>query len=257
MRVSRRAASAVLIALLMLGGGRAALADIHTSTGTNVQEGDNSGSSDQKGDANSGDAVTGQVVGGVVSGDAHVDATNRSVDSKAESGDADGSNDASGFAGLEVEPAPSCGVAEGDVAAADCPETQDVGFIGQEADILGSTSAFNIQEGDNDQSIDQKSDASSGDALAGSQVVGSIGGRTDIVVSNDGENTDVESGDASFDNHIGSSETGQTIDFIGLPCCPIPGVAAHKNINTAILLVLLAGIMYSRRRRSVVSTRDE
>ncbi len=46
----------------------------------NLQDGDNDSSTDQSGTSASGDAVGGQVVGVVSSGDASVDATNRSED---------------------------------------------------------------------------------------------------------------------------------------------------------------------------------
>src|SRR5687768_17671202 len=58
--------------------GSVARADIDNASATNVQEGDNDTETNQSGSSASGDAVAGSVVGVVSSGDASVDATNRS-----------------------------------------------------------------------------------------------------------------------------------------------------------------------------------
>ena len=94
---------AVLIGVGSLGAlARVATADTTTGTGQNVQDGDNSSSTGQKGSASSGDAVAGQVTGVVSSGDASVDATNKSDDVKIKTGDANGTNNASTFTGLNA-----------------------------------------------------------------------------------------------------------------------------------------------------------
>src|SRR5688500_15121077 len=91
----------LLIAMLLLGGLQtAALADVGDAEGTNVQDGDNSSDASQGGSADSGATVGGQVTGIVSSGDARVDARNRSEDVDLEGGEAHGINTSSGFTGL-------------------------------------------------------------------------------------------------------------------------------------------------------------
>src|SRR5687768_17415498 len=94
-----------LVGLLAVGGAFSpANGDIDSSDATNVHEGDNDGDTTQDGDGQSGDAVVGQVAGVVSEGDASVDATNRSEDVDAESGDVSGVNDiASVVANVVVE----------------------------------------------------------------------------------------------------------------------------------------------------------
>ncbi len=92
---------AVLVGALLIGWpGARAFADITNSTGTNVQNGDNRGTSGQHGSSGSSDAVGGQVTGVVAGGRTSVDATNVSNDSSVQSGDAHGTNTSSSFVGL-------------------------------------------------------------------------------------------------------------------------------------------------------------
>src|SRR5687767_7636833 len=102
---------------------------------TNSQTGENNGSTDQGGGGESGDAVAGQVLGGVNSGVASVDARNRSVDVDAESGEAAGANTKSSFTGLRAE--------------------RRAAGSGAQA-----SSVTNTQTGDNDSAVDQSADAS-------------------------------------------------------------------------------------------------
>jgi len=83
-------------------GGAATLEtqDISDSSGTNVQEGDNRARVRQSSDVTSGDAVAGQVIGLVVTGDVTINATNSSIDVRVRSGDASGSNTSTVCAGL-------------------------------------------------------------------------------------------------------------------------------------------------------------
>ena len=166
-----------LVAILAVGAGSGvAWADVDNDDATNAQEGDNSGDTNQDGESASGDAVAGQVVGGVSAGDTSIDATNLSDGSSAESGDVSGSNSASTFAGLDA--------GSETVVAAD----------------VDSDSATNVQEGDNDVSVDQNAEAIGGDGVGG-QVIGAVtsaGGSLDIVAANTGG--DGEGGGASADN---------------------------------------------------------
>jgi len=162
-------------------------ADIDTiQNAVNVQEGDNDLSADQAADAASGDGVGGQVIGVVSAGDASVDATNLSEDVDIVSGDSEALNDAAAFVGLN--------------------QSNTVTIT---ADITNIT-ASNVQEGDNDKSVSQTADASSGDAVAGqvAGVVTSAGGSAEAVLANTSEDTSVESGESTFFN----DETS----FIGL-----------------------------------------
>jgi hypothetical protein len=169
-----------LIAALVFGAsyGSIARADIDNASATNVQDGDNDSETDQSGSADSGDAVAGQVAGVVSGGDASVDATNHSEDVDIETGDASGTNSASQFVGL---------TAGSDTLVA--------------ADIIND-SATNVQDGDNDGSITQAAEASSGDGVGGSVigVVTTAGGSADIVAANTSEDVDIETGDSTADN---------------------------------------------------------
>ncbi len=182
----------LMVAGLILAAsfGSAARADIDNASATNVQDGDNSTESNQSGRAGSGDAVAGQVAGVVSSGDASVDATNHSEDVDIETGDADGVNTASSFTGL--------------TAGSDTLVASD----------LISLSATNLQDGDNDSSVTQAAEASSGDGVGGSVigVVTSAGGSADVVAANTSEDVDIDTGDSDAENDaaafVGLNATG-------------------------------------------------
>jgi hypothetical protein len=76
--------------------------DILNNQADNVQAGDNSSDILQNTDASTGDAVGGQVFGGVVSGTTDAVLANTSDDTDADSGDADESNDVGQFTGLQA-----------------------------------------------------------------------------------------------------------------------------------------------------------
>jgi len=177
---------AVLALGLFASLGSVARADIGNASATNVQEGDNESETNQSGSAGSGDAVAGQVAGVVSSGDASVDATNRSEDVDVTTGDAEGTNSASQFVGLTA--------GSDTVVAADIAN----GF------------ARNVQEGDNASAITQAAEVTSGDGVGGSVigVVTSAGGSADVVAANTSEDVDLETGDAEADNDAAS--------FVGL-----------------------------------------
>ncbi|MEX0874894.1 MAG: hypothetical protein WD179_08040, partial [Actinomycetota bacterium] len=130
----------VIVALLALGS--VSLADL--ARAQNEQTGDNEANVEQSGAANSGDAVGGQVVGVVSSGDASVDGTNRSEDVDIETGDATGSNEADSFTG----------------------QLADDILIGIAAGVNATVAnSVNAQEGDNSSDVAQAADASSGDGV--------------------------------------------------------------------------------------------
>lgn len=181
---AKRGLIALLLAVLSLGWASAALAT------DNVQEGDNTTETTQDGTGASGDAVSGQVTGVVSSGDASVDATNRSDHADADSGDVDGTNDASTFTGQF----------DGDAALL--------------ADELNNTSG-NLQEGDNDLELDQVLDVTSGDAVAG-QVTGLVtSGTADLVLANTSTHVDGDTGDSDGDNSD-SSFTGLATGIVAI-----------------------------------------
>jgi len=176
----------LLVAALVFAGSvgaiaRTALADVNAASGQNVQDGDNDSSTSQDGSASSGDAVAGQVAGVVSSGDASVDATNRSDDVDIETGDADGSNNVATFTGLNASGTQTTITA---------------------SDLSLASSAVNAQSGDNSTDISQSADASSGDGVGGEVigVVTSAGGSADVVAANTSTDVDVETGDATADN---------------------------------------------------------
>jgi len=173
--------------------GDISIGSIIDSDGTNVQEGNNGVSLNQSSDADSGDAVSGQVLGVVAAGTVVVDATNRSTDADAASGDADASNDAAGFVGL---------AAGGDI---------DI------ADIIGSPGT-NVHEGDNTFSASQSANANSGDAITGQTLAGVTagiiaGGTADVIVDNESTDSDARTGDSVEAN--GASFFGGLADAVG------------------------------------------
>lgn len=179
----------LLVAGIVMAGsfGSIALADVDNASATNVQDGDNDTSTEQEGSANSGDAVAGSVVGVVSSGDASVDATNRSEDVDIETGDADGENDAASFTGLNVS-------TDTDIRASD----------------VSDSDAVNLQDGDNSTDLSQTAEAVTGDGVGG-QVIGvvtSAGGSADVVAANTSEDVDIETGD--------SDATNDAASFVGL-----------------------------------------
>src|SRR5687768_17993985 len=180
MRKFRVVLVAALVGAMLLGGsGLRAAADIDNASGTNIEEGDNRGSTRQGGRAGSGDAVGGQVSGVVSSGRTSVDATNVSRDSSVESGEASGTNTSRSLVGLASNP-------ETDISVG----SADLSFIAVD-------DAGNLQEGDNSQTLNQSANASTGDGVAG-QVIGVVtgaGGSASVVAANTTTTSDAQTGD--------------------------------------------------------------
>jgi hypothetical protein len=172
---------------------------VNNASATNVQLGDNEGSTDQSGEASSGDAVAGQVAGVVSSGDASVDATNHSEDVDASTGDATGTNDAATFVGL------TAGTST---------------FLSAAGDDLLNAAATNVQLGDNAAGVIQSATAATGDGVGG-QVIGVVtspGGSADVVAANTSSGVGIETGDADAANDAAS--------FVGLNATGTAGLAA-------------------------------
>src|SRR5207237_241815 len=141
---------------------------IATTTASNTQTGDNSARARQAAGASSGDGVAGQVIGAVTSGGpSQIGASNTSGRVDVVPGDADASNSANTFAGLNIGPLTS--TATGSLCLGSCVPLP--GFA--------TTSSSNSQVGDNHRSAGQAAHASSGDAVGGQVIAAtSVGGPT-------------------------------------------------------------------------------
>jgi hypothetical protein len=200
----------VLVAMLALGASWTQTAfagdEIDSASATNVQAGDNDTSTEQSGSSSSGDAVAGQVAGVVSSGDASVDATNRSEDVSVETGDAEAGNTAASFTGL----------------------TAGTGtVIGAAGDDIFSDAASNVQIGDNSTDLAQDATATSGDGVGGSVigVVTSAGGSADVVAANTSEDVDIETGDGEAFN--------EAVSFTGLNATGTVVLPGAADISSA------------------------
>ncbi len=213
----RKALRWTLIALMALGASWTATAahagdDVANASATNVQVGDNEQETEQSGNAASGDAVAGQVAGVVSSGDASVDATNRSEDVDVETGDASGTNDATSFVGLTG----------GSTTA-----------LSAAGDTILNGNAANVFVGDNSYDLAQDATATTGDGVGG-QVIGvvtSAGGSADVVAANTSEGVDIETGDADANNDAAA--------FVGLNATGTAGLAADDIVNASATNVMV------------------
>jgi hypothetical protein len=171
------------------------------SGGYNQQDGDNEAAVSQTSDASSGDGVGGQVIGAVTSagGSADIASDNGSKKVDVTTGDADASN----AAGIQV----------------------GLTWTGNFDQVFGSdaiSSSFvdNQQDGDNAAVLDQTSDATTGDGVAG-QVIGTVSaGDTSIDAKNRSEKVDLQTGDATADNaaaaEVGLTKTGTSNQVSGV-----------------------------------------
>lgn len=149
-------------------------------TASASQVGDNHADISQVSLVGSGDAVSGGQITGAVDGNPLFQVTNTATDPSAESGSiVEGVGD---FTGNEA----------------------DV-FVGPRASIsalLGTVVASSNQIGDNAAFVGQAVDATTGDAIAGSQISGSVGGSPTVQSSNTSLNDDATSGDADAFNEL-------------------------------------------------------
>jgi len=160
----------------------------------NVQDGSDRVTGSQLATAASGDGVAGEVIGIQAAGSAWLDATNRSDDVSADTGESNAHNDASTFVGLN-----SSGTG---------PTITDI----------SGAKATNLQDGGNRKTMTQTASATSGDAVAGqvSGVVTGAGG-AHVAVANSSTNVDASSGASDFSNEeqgfvgLNVSKTGPLI----------------------------------------------
>jgi len=206
----------VLVAMLALGASWTQNAfagdEIDNGSATNVQAGDNDTSTDQSGSSSSGDAVAGQVAGVVSSGDASVDATNKSDHVDVETGDADATNDADTFVGL------TAGSSTG---------------VGAAGDDIFNDAATNLQLGDNSTEVSQDATATSGDGVGGSVigVVTSAGGSADVVAANTSDHVDIETGDGDASNNLNSFTGLNATGTVALPGAADIDNASATNVQ--------------------------
>ncbi len=196
-----------LIKILLVGA--LALSGLSMGAAAQAQndaEDDISSETAQTGASSSGDAVGGQITGVVSSGDASVDATNRSEDVDVETGDATATN----------------------------LVTRDTGQLVLDTAVVIESSitgiALNTQEGEISSDISQAADATSGDGVGG-QIIGvvtSAGGSADVVAANTSEDVDVETGNALALNEAVGFVGQQSVLTIGIENA-IAGVTANTQ----------------------------
>jgi len=185
--------------------------DSTTAVAANNQTGDNRGTVSQSAPASTGDGVAGQVLGVVSAGAASVDARNTSTDNDVTTGDADASNSSGIFVGLRSTPAATGGTSSNSASALNiscflftgsCSDTQTITLVSSITTGIASIAGGNVQTGDNNETMNQLAQASSGDAIAGqvTGVVTSAGGSASVVVANTSARVDTTSGDTTFDN---------------------------------------------------------
>jgi hypothetical protein len=182
---------------------------IATLTVTNSQTGDNRTRARQSSHASSGDGIVGQVIGAVTAGgSSSIDATNRSENSTVNTGDADASNSATLFTGLNVNELTNTSTAVGCIFLCLVEPT-----------ALAVATATNTQVGDNSGRASQHASATTGDGVAG-QVIGAFtsGGSSSIVASNTSRDVDVFTGN-------GTASNGLTA-FVGLNISDVTNTAA-------------------------------
>jgi len=195
-----------------------------------LHEGDNEAELSQDGVAETGDAVAGSQVTGIVSegGDAWVENDNISEDDEAESGEADVLNEAPSITAgpivaddeFLVDGEPVDGGAG--AGAAEVPLGTEPVAIASHNDTRGPTTAQIAHEGDNEVEVDQDGHAKSGDAVAGSQVTGLVvseAGSIHVVNRQSSEDADAESGEATSHNFVGEVFAGPIAE---LPEAPAP-----------------------------------
>jgi hypothetical protein len=172
-------------------------------------EGDADGSVDQEGSASSGDGVAGQVAGVVSAGDASVDATNRSDDVEVSTGDASGTNTAAQLV--------HAGVAHAHGAGSYLSYSACYSYYNYASNYAtNATNQSCANEGDASGEIGQSADAASGDGVGG-QVIGvvtSAGGSADLVLDNESNGAEVNSGDGDFTNDS-TSEVHDVNFYVG------------------------------------------
>jgi hypothetical protein len=158
----------------------ASIDGVTTDDGGIVHDGDNTTELGLTADTATGDAVAGgQVVGAVTAagGSFAADLTNSSEDDQADSGAATADTFVNSVASGNLS-------GDGNV------------FLGSISDVDGGAGI--VHEGDNDLTLDASASGATGDAVAGGQVVGGVGGGDmSVTLDNTSEDSEATSGDAS------------------------------------------------------------
>lgn len=210
--------------------GAAATAD--ETTAASQQDGDNAILAAQGADADTGDAVAGSQVTGVVAGgheEVLVAAQNFSEDPFSLTGDASASNDLVAQAGpvaLSDGSAFASGSATAVAAAAAACRTIAVGCTNTDLDVdvdvdVETVAGFAAdtqaaQDGDNTIVFDQDAQTSTGDAVAGSQITGVIAGDPTVQVQNFDEGSIALSGAVDAANFASGGLGPVAFSFDGL-----------------------------------------
>lgn len=151
-----------------------------------VHDADHDAEVREEGSSETGDAIGGQVVGSTSDGDTEIDAANRSHDARVRSGDGAASNDIESVVWTTG--------------------------LGDELDDDDEIALIDDDDDDVEDDWDFESFATTGDGIGG-QVLGvatASGGSADVVVANDSDDVDLESGDAeALDSAL--AETGTVI----------------------------------------------
>jgi len=170
--------------------GSLSAADITNGNAVNAQDGNNRFTAGQTAAAATGDGVAGQVLGVVSAGAASVDARNATTDSSVDTGDADSANTATAFVGQDVTTVTSVSLPAGG-------QTGDINGVAGQGGLPN-----NLQDGNNNKTLSQSANATSGDGVAGqvTGVVTSAGGSASVVLANTTTGVDSTSGDGRFDN---------------------------------------------------------
>ncbi len=195
-------------------------ADITGSSADNLQNGDNRSAYTQTINATTGDGVAGEVIGVVTAagGSASIVAANTSSNDSVTTGDASGTNAFAAFTGLNLTETTT-------TVAADITDSCPLGCA-------------NVQDGNNRSTSSQTVTDKSGDGIAG-QVIGAVaGGATSIDARNTSDSVDVETGQATSDNHgafftgLNTSDTTTVAADIANTCNPDTCANLQNGNNT-------------------------
>lgn len=208
------------------------------------QNGDNRTAASQAIAADTGDAVAGAQVTGSVAGDgSDVTIQNQNTGdlATAVTGDASTTNDATVVSGPAADADASAGAlvvvdiasASGFCLGAGCADLPlATAAVGGAADG-GNATAQASQQGDNDTSLDQAVSASTGDAVGGSQVTGSVAG--------DGSSTTINEQN-SADGAIAASGDADTTNLVDVNAGPAADADATAFLSAVVTIANASGI---------------
>jgi hypothetical protein len=216
-------------------------ADVSSSTAVaNLQDGNNTENARQAANATSGDGVGGEVIGAVTSagGSASIVAANTSDNVDITTGDARADNTLTTFVGQNFSACLAFGIpASQFLLSATCTATSPGA-----ADVASSTAA-NVQDGNNRLNGNQTSNAATGDGVGG-QVIGVVSaGAASVDASNRSVDSSVQTGDSNAANDgtifVGQNTAACSADFPLATCTTGPvlgGALADVSGSAAVNL---------------------